>query len=85
MIVDDVLERARNLKALIEFMDVPQVQIVTPEGWRDEVRDRRIAAVFLSDALGQDRMQRVIRELGELDPNVPIVLVEDEDAGRASC
>lgn len=75
MIVDDAVERAENLKELIEFMDVPQVQVVAPENWRGRIGDRRLAAVFLSNDLEESRLRRVISDVGEHDPNVPIVLV----------
>lgn len=76
MIVDDVLERAQNLKALIEFMDVPQVRVVGPESWLAEVGDSRLAAVFLSKQLAHEALHRVIEDVGQHDPNVPIVLVD---------
>lgn len=82
IIVDDVPERAHRLKSLIEFMDVPQVQIAAPETWRSGVGDRRLAAVFLSRDLEQERIHNVIADLGEHDPNVPIVLV---DSGENKC
>jgi DNA-binding NtrC family response regulator len=75
MIVDDAVDRAENLKELIEFMDVPQVQVVAPENWRDGIGDRRLAAVFLSNDLEESRLRRLISDVGEHDPNVPIVLV----------
>lgn len=84
MIVDEVPDRAQKLKALIEFMDVPEVQVASPEGWQSGIGDRRLAAVFLSDDLEEDRLHRVITGVGEHDPNVPIVVVnnrEDEFQG----
>ncbi|MEX2257870.1 MAG: hypothetical protein WD672_04100 [Woeseia sp.] len=75
MIVDDAPARAENLKELIEFMDVPQVQVVAADNWPADVGDRRLAAVFLSDTLDQDKLRKVISDVGELDPNVSIVLV----------
>ena len=75
MIVDDAPERAENLKELIEFMDVPQVKIAAPETWRSGVGDRRLAAIFLSDDLDQERLRQLISDVGEHDPNVPIVFV----------
>lgn len=80
MIVDDAPDRAQNLKSVIEFMDVPQVRISAPEDWRSRVGDRRLAAVFLSGDLDHDRLHRVIAEVGEHDPNVPIVIVNDTES-----
>jgi hypothetical protein len=79
MIVDDVPDRAQILKSLIEFMDVPQVQIAFPEDWRSRVGERRLAAVFLSGDLDQARLHRVISDVGEHDPNVPIIIVNDPE------
>src|SRR5690606_19684050 len=73
MIVDDTVDRAENLKELIEFMDVPQVRVALPENWRSRIGDSRLAAVFLSDDLDGDRLRRLIADVGEHDPNVPIV------------
>jgi DNA-binding NtrC family response regulator len=75
MIVDDTPARAENLKELIEFMDVPQVKVAAPENWRAGIGDRRLAAVFLSDDLDGERLRRLIADVGNHDPNVPIVLV----------
>lgn len=80
MIVDDPSERAQNLKSVIEFMDVQQVQIAAPESWRSGVGDYRLAAVFLSGDLDHDRLHRVIADVGEHDPNVPIVIVNDTES-----
>jgi len=76
MIVDEAPERAENLKELIEFMDVPQVRVALPGNWRSRIGDSRLAAVFLSNDLGGDRLRRLIADVGEHDPNVSIVLVE---------
>jgi DNA-binding NarL/FixJ family response regulator len=80
MIVDDAPIRAQNLKELIEFMDVPQVQVVAPEDWRSGIGDRRLAAVFLSNDLEEDRLRRLISDVGEHDPNVPIVFVNHSES-----
>jgi DNA-binding NtrC family response regulator len=80
MIVDDTPDRAENLKELIEFMDVPAVEVAAPENWRADIGDRRLAAVFLSDDLEQDRLRRLISDVGEHDPNVPIVLVKHSES-----
>lgn len=75
VIIDDVPERAQKLKSLIEFMDVPQVQVAEPANWLSRIGDRRLAAVFLSAALGHATLTGVIEDVGEHDPNVPIVMV----------
>ena len=75
MIVDEGLERAENLKELIEFMDVPQVEVMPPDNWRSRIGDRRLAAVFLSNDLDPHKLRSLISDVGDHDPNVPIVLV----------
>lgn len=84
MVVDDVLERAHNLKSLIEFLDVPEVRVATPGGWDTHVGERRLAAVFLSRDLPRDELHRVIEDVGRHDPNVPIVLVDAGAGDRAT-
>jgi Flagellar regulatory protein FleQ len=76
MIVDETPDRAENLKELIEFMDVPEVKVAIPEDWRSRIGDSRLAAVFLSDDLDNDKLRRLIADVGDHDPNVPIVLVK---------
>jgi DNA-binding NtrC family response regulator len=80
MIVDDTRDRAENLKELIEFMDVPEVEVAAPETWRSGIGERRLAAVFLSDDLDRERLRRLISDVGEHDPNVPIVLLNHAES-----
>ena len=40
------------------------------------IMEHRLAAVFVSKSLEQDRMTDVIEEIGRNDPNIPIVLVD---------
>jgi hypothetical protein len=72
-----VIDRSRacglDLKQLIEFMDAPRVRVADPDTWRARLGDDRLAAVFLGGELDSDQKDRVIREIGELDPNTPIV------------
>ena len=84
MVVDDALERAHNLKSLIEFLDVPEVRVATPEGWHAGVGERRLAAVFISRELPQEKLERVIEDVGSHDPNVPIVLIDTRDEEQGS-
>ena len=75
MIIDDDGTRARNLKELIEFMDVPRVHISAPENWLSKLGHRRLAAMFLGVDLTDDQIDRLMQGISELDPNVPIVMV----------
>ncbi len=82
MIVDEVPDRAQKLKSLIEFLDVPQVQIAPPNDWLARLGDRRLAAIFVSNDLDQQVVHEVIRDLGEHDPNVPIVMVDNRQGAE---
>ena len=82
MVIDEARAAAENLKELIEFMDVPRVQISAPEDWRSKLGNRRLAAVFLGKDLAEHQISQLMDDIGEVDPNVPIVMVngEPEDA-----
>lgn len=75
VVIDDALERADQLKALIEFMDAPAVITATPENWNARLGDNRLAAVFVSEALPEVDMSRVLEGIRTVDPNTPIVMV----------
>ena len=76
LIVDSSAERSEKLKSLVEFMDAPCVVTSRPTDSGKRIAEHRLAAVFVSKALEQDRMSDVIEEIGRNDPNVPIVLVD---------
>ena len=78
MVVDSAIDRAQNLKGLIEFMDAPAVRVADPANWQSRIGDSRLAAIFLRDDLAKKELDRIIGAVGELDPNVPIVLVSGE-------
>lgn len=78
MVIDAADDRARNLKELIEFMGAPAVRIAAPDKWQSQIDDHRLAAVFLGNDLPRKELDRLIGDLGKLDPNVPIVLVSGE-------
>ena len=77
MIVDESAERSANLKSLIEFMDAPRVVTSGPAECATRVVDERLAAVFVSRTLGDDRMTDLLEQIGRTDPNVPIILVDE--------
>ena len=81
VVIDRSRERAASLKELIEFMDAPRVTVVSPDDWSRDLRELRLAAVFISSRLTKDQQRRVIHDVGEVDRNVPIVLVRDEQGG----
>ena len=70
---------AENLKELIEFMDAPEVQTATPSEWRHAVGTSRLDAVFVGPDLTDGEIRTVVGEVGEMDPNIPIVMLHEED------
>ena len=78
MVIDQSVDRAHNLKELIEFMDAPDVCAATPSDWQSRLGDHRLAAIFVSEELPRRDMSRIIDNVGKIDPNVPIVLVTGE-------
>lgn len=82
MVIEGRESRGQNLKELIEFMDAPRVRIAAPENWRKRLGDCRLAAIFLGDDLEQDVIDGLITDVGEIDPNTPIVMVSADGAGH---
>lgn len=84
MVIHDCEERGRSLKEQIEFMDAPRVAFAKPGLWREQLGESRLAAVFISDEIETTDRDRLISDIGELDPNTPIVMVAgDARAGDA--
>ena len=79
VIIDPVVERARNLKELIEFMDAPAVRVASAHDWRSRIGKCRLAAIFLQEDIPQVDLDRVIGDVGKYDPNISIVLVGGQE------
>lgn len=77
MVVNRTASAAENLKELIEFMDAPHVCTATPAGWREELGDHRLEAVFVGPDLDDKDIHALVDDIGELDPNIPIVMITD--------
>lgn len=77
MVVNRTASAAENLKELIEFMDAPHVCTATPSGWREEVGDHRLDAVFIGPDLDDKDIHSLVDDIGQLDPNIPIVMITD--------
>ena len=75
LIVDRTEARASNLKSLIEFMDSPSVSTTTPGEWRKCLGDHRLEALFLGPDLPPVDVERVMIDVCDMDPNVPIVML----------
>ncbi len=78
VVVDSSYDRANDLKDLIEFLDAPAVCIATPGNWKSRIGDNPLAAVFLNECIPQTDIAALIENVGKLDPNIPIVLVDGE-------
>ena len=75
MIVNDSPDEARNIKELIEFMDVPQVLTSTPSNWRSRLGDQRLDAIFVGPQVTDSDIRSVFGAIGEYNPNVPVVVI----------
>lgn len=60
-------------------MDAPEVRITVPEHWRSALGEQRPAAIFLAETVSEQKIATIIDEIGSLDPNIPIVLLSDDD------
>ena len=77
MVVNKTAPAAENLKELIEFMDAPHVCTATPAKWREELGDHRLEAVFVGPDLDDKDIHALVDDIGQLDPNIPIVMITD--------
>tara|TARA_R110002096_G_scaffold130643_5_gene279922 strand:- start:19098 stop:19370 length:273 start_codon:yes stop_codon:yes gene_type:complete len=80
IVINRTMADAENLKELIEFMDEPDVCTSTPGGWRKCVGDARLDAVFVGADLSEREIRGVVDDIGDLDPNIPIVMLHEEHA-----
>ena len=79
MVVNRAGSAAENLKELIEFMDAPNVCTATPAKWQQEIGDNRLEAVFIGPDLSDKDVRSLVDDIGKLDPNIPIVMLTEED------
>ncbi len=77
MVINSTVASAENIKELIEFMDEPEVLTATPAGWREQVGDSRLGAVFVGPDLSEQEIRTVVGDIGHLDPNIPIVMLQN--------
>ena len=79
MVINHTISDAENLKELIEFMDEPDVCTSTPAQWQSCVGTGRLNAVFMGPDLTESEVRAVVGDLGNLDPNIPIVMLHGAD------
>ena len=75
MIVNRGRAEADRLRQLIEFMDSPAVATTSPGRWRERLGDHRLEALFVGPDLSDKDLDALLNDIGDYDPNVPIVLV----------
>lgn len=80
MVVDRDKAEAEHLKQLIEFMDSPAVATATPKRWRERLGDYRLEALFVGPDLSDKDLNKLLADIGNYDPNIPIVLVGEHRA-----
>lgn len=80
LVINRAQADADNLKELIEFMDTPDVRTALPGEWRQQLGDRRLEALFVGPDLSSDEIDALLVDVGEFDPNVPIVMMQAEGA-----
>jgi hypothetical protein len=78
MVINRAPVDAENLKQLIEFMDSPEVRTSTPDQWRAVAGDTKLEAVFVGADLSESDVRHIVDDVGDLDPNIPIVMLQDE-------
>ena len=80
LVVNRSESAARNLKDLIEFMDTPPVVIAAPNDWRQRLGEQRLDALFIGPNMSDGEVDALMSDIGELDPNIPIVMMSEDDA-----
>lgn len=59
-------------------MDAPEVRVTNPSEWRVSLGAQRPAAIFLTETISESHADTIVSELGEIDPNIPIVMLSDD-------
>ncbi len=77
LVVSRTESAGRELKELIEFMDTPRVGIAAPGEWRDKLGNCKLEALFVGSDLSDEEIDELLGDIGQLDPNVPIVMMND--------
>ena len=80
LVVNRSESAARNLKDLIEFMDTPPVVIAAPDDWQSRLGQQRLDALFIGPDMSDNEVNRLLADVGELDPNIPIVMLNEDAA-----
>lgn len=76
MVVDRSARSAEKVRELIEFMDTPSVLAAAPSDWQECLGSRRLEALFVGPGLTELQIEGLLDELGAVDPNVPVVMMQ---------
>ncbi|NNC76740.1 MAG: hypothetical protein HKN77_02185 [Woeseiaceae bacterium] len=79
MIIDKDPVLSSHVKELIEFMDTPSVVAAVPDDWRERLGDKRLEALFVGPDLSENDVSRLMADLANLDPNVPVVMIHGDE------
>jgi len=77
LVVDREKASGERLKSMLEFMDTPEVAIVSPEDWLDRIHETRVHALFLGPCLDDRDIGALFDAVAEYDPNLSIVMLND--------
>ena len=76
MVVSSVASDAENLRSQIEFMDSANVITAMPDEWRARLGEARLEVLFVGQDLSAKDVESLLGEVGQMDPNVPIVMLD---------
>lgn len=79
LVINRTESDASRLKELIEFMDSPSVCVAAPDEWRQRLGGHRLEALFVGSELSDTEVSTLLEGVGQLDPNVPIVMMHTSD------
>jgi DNA-binding NtrC family response regulator len=77
LVVDPSRAVAEHVKELIEFMDSPRVVTALPDDWQARLGDNRLEALFVGPDLSDTDVRKLLSDLAQFDPNVPVVMMSE--------
>ena len=80
LVVDPSRDEAHRIRELLEFMDTLNVCTALPGEWREAIGERRLEALIVGPDLDDAAVRQLLDEIGNFDPNVPIVMLDAERA-----
>ena len=79
VVIDQDMAAAENVRQLIEFMDTPSAIGAQFLNWREQLAERRLEALFMGPDLTDKQISTVLSEVAEIDPNIPVVMLQQTD------